>query len=273
LKPSSLLFFILIASTVPCRAQTVHQPVTAAYIRSGAYSTSQPDAFSFGANQAALAQTNHLSAGLFAERRFLMQELSSFHLAFALPTASGGFGVNTGYFGNMDHNELQAGLAYGRKLGKKVSAGVQFNYYTIGVNGYGRASSVNFEGGLMFQLTGQCRAGIHAYNPTGSKIGKYGEEKLSSIYSMGLGYDASDRFFLSGSIEKTEDRPVNVQAALHYQFDQKLLARAGFSSGTANYFLGAGVLFSDLRLDVTASVHPQLGITPGLLLVYKTSGK
>ena len=60
---------------------------------------------------------------------------------------------------------------------------------------------------------------------------------------------------------------------MQYSFDEKLFARAGFTSAASSYFLGLGVMLKNFRLDATASVHPQLGITPGLLLLFKGSEK
>jgi hypothetical protein len=60
-----------------------------------------------------------------------------------------------------------------------------------------------------------------------------------------------------------------VNAGMQYSFDEKLFARAGFTSGTSSYFFGLGVMLKNFRLDATASIHPQLGITPGLLLLFK----
>jgi hypothetical protein len=39
-------------------------------------------------------------------------------------------------------------------------------------------------------------------------------------------------------------------------------------SSTSVYFFGAGFILHNIRIDATASVHPQLGVTPGLLLIY-----
>jgi hypothetical protein len=127
-----------------------------------------------------------------------------------VPTNSGNFGFKAGYFGFSDYNESQMGLAYARKLGSKMDSGVQFNYNGIQVSGYGNSSAINFEIGTIFHLTDKLHAGVHAYNPVGGKYGKNSEEKLASVYTVGLGYEASDKFFISAEIEKEENQPVNI---------------------------------------------------------------
>ena len=163
-------------------------------------------------------------------------------------------------------------MAYARSLGK-VDVGAQFNYQQIKLAGYGTASAINFEAGAILHVSDQFQAGVHVYNPTRVSIGKTEEEKLPMAYSFGLGYDVSDKFFIGTEIEKIEDQPVNVNAGLQYAFDEKLFARTGIASATSSPYLGFGFLLNGFRIDVTASLHPSLGITPGLLLVYNAPAK
>ena len=253
--------------------QTVRRPVAALYTGLGAYSIDHADVFSFNNNQASLAQLKNASAGVYGERRFMLDELSLYQLAIAIPTNSGNFGVKAGYFGFSEYNESQMGLAYARKLGTKVDVGVQFNYNGVQISGYGNASAINFEIGTIFHLTDRLHAGVHVYNPVCGKFGKNQEEKLASVYTAGFGYEASDKFFVSAEIEKEEDQQVNVNAGMQYKFIPQLMARAGIATNTSNVYAGVGLFLKSFRLDVVASYHPQLGVTPGLLLVYNFSKK
>jgi len=270
-KPFLILLFLSTHFIID--GQTVRRPVAAVYAGLGAYSINHIDVFSFTNNQASLAQMKNASAGVYGERRFMLDELSLYQLAIAVPTNSGNFGIKAGYFGFSDYNESQMGLAYARKLGSKMDVGVQFNYNGIQVSGYGNSSAINFEIGMIFHLTDKLNAGIHAYNPVGGKYGKNSEEKLASIYTVGLGYEASDKFFVSAEIEKEENQPVNINAGMQYKFLPQLMARAGIATNTSNVYAGVGLFLKTFRLDVVASYHPQLGITPGLMLVYNFSAK
>ena len=265
------LIISLICFNLLINGQTVRRPVAAIYTGLGAYSINHADVFSFTTNQASLAQMKNASAGVYGERRFMLDELSLYQLAIALPTNSGNFGVKAGYFGFSDYNESQMGIAYARKLGSKMDIGVQFNYNGIMLNGYGNSSALNFEIGTVFHLTDKLNAGIHAYNPVGGKYGKNSEEKLASIYTVGLGYEASDKFFVSAEIEKEENQPVNVNAGFQYKFLPQFIARAGIATNTSNVYAGVGLFIKTFRLDVVASYHPQLGVTPGLILIYDFS--
>jgi hypothetical protein len=267
LRKHYLILLLILFNTI-LNGQTVRRMVAAPYTGLGAYSTSQADVFSFTSNQAALAQMKNASAGAYGEKRFMMNELGLYQAAVAIPTSSGNFGFKAGYYGFSDYNETQLGLAYGRKLGNRIDLGVQFNYNSIRISSYGNASTVNFEIGAVFHLTEKLNAGVHVYNPVGGKFGKNSTEKLASVYKFGFGYEASDKFFVSTEIEKEEDQLVNVNAGIQYKFLPQLMVRAGISTNTSNVYAGVGFYLKAFRLDVVASHHPQLGFTPGLLLIY-----
>ena len=248
-------------------AQSLRYTLAQPYIGLSSYSQQQNGALSFTGNQAALASVKNAGVGVYAERRFLLNETSVYTLAGSLPTALGNFGLQVNYAGFKDFNENKIGLAYARKLGRAVDVGVQFNYYSYRVPAYSNASTINFEIGAMIHVTTKLNVGMHVYSPVGGKLGKNSDEKLASVYKMGLGYDASDRFFISSEIIKEEDKPINVIAGFQYSFAKQFFAKAGFISESSAAYAGAGVAWKNLQLDISSSYHPQLGFSPGILLI------
>lgn len=265
---TTVLFSVFVLLATSAVSQTLRRPIAAPYIGLGAYSFNHIDAFSFISNQASLAQLKNPAAGVYGERKFMLSELNNYTAAIGLPSQSGNFGLKAVYSGFSDYNETQIGLAYARKLGDKIDIGVQFNYNGIRIAGYGAASAISFEAGTIFHVTDKLHTGFHINNPVGGKFGKEQQEKLPSVYTVGLGYDASENFFVSTEIVKEEDQPVNVIAGIQYKFIPQLLARTGMSTATSSAWLGIGLTWRSFRLDVTSAYHPQLGITPGVLLLF-----
>jgi len=263
--------FILFSSNV--FSQAVRQPIAARYIGLGAYSINHVDAFSFTSNQAALAQIKNSAAGIYAEKRFLLSSTNMYSAIAVLSTKQGNFGLQADYFGYKNYNESQIGLAYARSLGSKLDIGIKFNYYGFRIPAYGNSSAVNFELGAIAHLSEKLHAGIHAYNPVGGKLSKTDNEKLSSIYKFGIGYEASDKFFVSTEIIKEEDQPVNVDVGVQYNFMKQFFVRAGTSTETTNSYVGAGISWKNFRLDISGSYHQQLGFTPGLMLIVNFNNK
>lgn len=249
------------------QGQSIRRAVSMPYINLSAYSANQNDVLAFSNNQAALAGLKSFNAGVYGERRFMLAENSAYALAAALPTSKGNFGLQVNYAGFADFNEKKIGLAYARSLGEKFDIGIQFNHYGYSVAGYGSASAINFEAGILLHFSDKLTGGVHVYNPVGGKLGKTEDEKLASVYKIGLGYDASDNFFVGAEIIKEEDRAVNVVGGIQYQFMKQFFVRAGFVSDTGSGYGGAGIAWKNFRLDVSASYHPQLGISPGIMLM------
>ena len=267
LLPIILLFFWILQYCC-VTGQSLRYSIGIPYLNLSAYSTKQTDPFSFTGNQAALAKTNIGGVGIYGERRFLLAENSVYGLAVALPTKLGNVGVQVNYAGFQNFNEQRLGLAYGRSLGDKVDIGVQFNYYGYKIPTYQNGSAINFEGGAIFHFSEKLNAGVHVYNPVGGTIDKTNNEKLAAVYKFGLGYDASENFYVSTEIVKEEDQPLNVTGGFQYRFKKQFFARGGFGSDNSTGFAGVGFLYNKLRIDVAASFHPQLGVSPAILLIY-----
>lgn len=263
-----LMSLLVIITHFSANCQNLRYQVALPYLGMGAYSTQQADPFSFTSNQAALAVSKSAAVGVYGERRFMLSENSAYGIALAIPTKMGNFGVQANYAGFKNFNESKLGVAFGRALGSKLSIGAQFNYYNYQIPQYQTASAINFEGGVIVHLTDKLNAGLHVYNPVGGSLGKSGDEKLAAAYKLGVGYDASENFYASVEVLKEENRSINLKASVQYQFIKQFFARAGFMSETETVFAGFGLAWQKLRLDISGSYHPQLGFSPGLMLIY-----
>jgi hypothetical protein len=265
--------FLLVIINYDAGAQSLRKPVASSYIGLGAYSINQVDVFSVASNQAVLAQIKNPSMGVYGERRFLLTPVNMYTTLLILPTKEGNFAFQADYFGYENYNESQLGIAYARNVGSKLDLGIKFNYYSFRIPGYEGSSAVNFEIGAIAHLTDKLNAGVHFYNPVGGALSKTVDEKLSSIYKFGIGYEASGQFFMSAEVVKQEDLPVNINAGVQYSFEKQFFARFGIATETESPYAGAGVSWSNFRVDISASYHPQLGISPGLMLIMNFKSK
>ena len=270
---TAIFYLSLLTINGKVYSQSVRHPLSAHYIGLGAYSLNHVDAFSFTSNQAALAQLKSAAGAVYVEKRFLLSATNMYSAVFVLPTKEGNFGLQADYFGFTNYNESQIGMAYARSVGSKLDIGIKFNYYGFKIPGYANSSAVNFEIGAIAHLSGKLNAGIHIYNPVGGKLSKQNDEKLSSVYSFGMGYEASESFFISSEIIKEEDQAVNVNVGFQYNFLKQFFVRAGIATETTSSYAGAGISWKNYRLDVSGSYHPQLGFSPGLLLIVNLKSK
>ncbi len=249
------------------KAQVIKEPLSVGYTGSGAYSKNFSDIFSATTNQASLASLKTGGFGVYGERRFLLEELNNYAAVLAVPTSSGVFGFEGDYFGSAAFNESELGILYARKISNQIDVGAKFNYYALRIPIYGSAAAINFEAGLIFHLSDKLHAGIHMYNPASSKFGKYENEKLASVYRFGIGYEVSEMMFVSAEIVKQENRRISINAGLQYNLQKNIFIRTGISTLTGSNYAAVGLQLNFARIDVNAAYHPQLGFTPGLLLL------
>lgn len=255
---------------IPCLAlgQSIRYSPGTLYTGLGAYSHHFSQSFSFLANQAVLGGLSRASAGLYAEQKYGLRELSMYMATAAIPVNRGGVGIAVQYAGFSDFNESQVGIAYGKNLGR-VSLGIQCNYNMMHIAGYGNDAALGFEISSRWQISPVLVSGFHIVNPVGGHFRNHPEEKLAAVYQFGAGYEVSKQLFLSAEITKEEDRPVNVQAGLQYNMvPDRFFLRAGIATATSSPFVGMGFQWKNCRADVCARYHPQLGLSPGLLLLF-----
>lgn len=265
-----LLSLVLLALAAGnAAAQTAHSPLKSLYTGIGTYSKHFTDAFSVATNQAVLADFEHSTVGIYGEQRFGIKELQTMATSLVLPVRSGAIGVNIHQLGDAKFSNTQLGLAYGRKLGKRVNLGVQFNYHTIRIASYGNTGIITAEIGTIWQVSEKLQLGLHLNNPAGGIAGKQKAEKLPTVYKMGLGYEVSRQFYLSIETTKQEDRPVIINADMQYQFAGQFFARMRVLTETGQFAAGVGYAFKKFRMELISSFHPQLGFTPAILLLFR----
>lgn len=269
MKSANLLAIALLYIPVMGYSQnTTHSPIASYYPSSGAYSVNFRDAFSIISNIGALSMLQSGNAGAYGERKFMLKETGMYTAIVTLPVSSGNFALQTDYFGYQSFQESQIGLAYGLPLNETMGISAKINYYTIRIPTYFSLSSVNFEIGTVIQINDQIHTGVSIYNPLNSPFGKNSGQQLASVYKTGFGYEVSSTFLTQLEVIKEKDKDVNIHGSLQYKPLPQIFARAGYFTGTTTGYFGVGYLFHGLRIDFSMSFHQQLGVSPGLLLLY-----
>lgn len=261
------LLNIALLTGICCQAQIIHPPAGSDFTGAGAYSVRFMDVFSGRANQAALARLTGFSAGIAAEKKFLLKELNNYTVAIGIPLKGGGLGLYASYSGEAAFHASQAGIGYGKRLGK-VDLGIQFNYHSLQIAGYGKAAAAGIELGTTWHISDRLHTGIQIVNPAGGKFGRHKEEQLPAVYNIGAGYEVSDQLLFHAILSKGTQQPVNVGVGLQYRVAERLLARAGINTATTTPYIGFGWKWFDYSVSITGSYHPQLGFTPTLIIIF-----
>lgn len=213
-----------------------------------------------------------MQAGFYAGQRFMMEELSFGAAAIALPVGNSRFGLALQHEGGSRQHRSNAGFSFAQTLGSKGSLGVVAQYGSVATAGYGAVTMLGIGLGGAVQITPALQGGFALFKHAAGG-GKYAAEKFAALYQVGLGYDCSEEVFISAVFEKREGVPPEVQAALSYRFSDKISSRIGLQTGTGQYFFGGGFRTGQLQLHVFGSMHPRLGFTPGLQVLFSVKEK
>ncbi|MEO5968103.1 MAG: hypothetical protein ABIP68_08385 [Ferruginibacter sp.] len=260
-----LRFILMLALLNNCAfAQEIIKTQSLPYPGSGPY-TSEPDAFSFSANPAALSNYKENLIGVFSERKFLMEENSLYALYLGIPSKHGNFGFFINYSGFSNFNQFQVGGAYGKNLGK-FSAGIQFNYYKTKIFGYGNENALSASVGLLFKINSQFYTGVQISNFV---QGKLSSNRQPKIIKFGFGYQPSASVFVSMDILKEENISGNVLMLLRYNYNKRFHSGLSFNAGNITASCFAGISWNNYRIDISAGYHQHLGISPGVTLFTK----
>ncbi len=239
------------------------------------------DFWSVHNNQAGLAYFNHIAVGFYYENRFMVKELGLRAGAFVLPTNSGVFGLNYNYFGYSKYSEQKIGLAYARAFGEHFSAGLQLDYLTTRIaEDYGSKNTFTFELGIRTKLSENFVIAAHVYNPIGVKIENEYNERIPTIFKLGLSYHVSDKLLLAIETEKDLIYKPLLRGGIEYKIVEQAIVRIGYSTlpsttGSQNfsisslYAFGFGLNLKKLVIDFSSTVHQTLGWSSQISIIYK----
>lgn len=266
-----LIQIILIILSCAQNISSQNTPGAASSGMAGSYVVMQ-DVWSAFHNQAGLVHLEGLSAGVFYENRYGMNELSDKGIVAAMPYGNSAFGLSYKSFGYQLYSTSKTSLAYALRLSEKFSAGLQFNMHNtrLGEN-YGSQTSLSFEGGFLYKMNEKVTLAGHIYNPNRAKLTDFNDERLPSMIRAGAGYRFSKKVILTGEVRKPSDANASVRAGVEYWLVNQLALRAGVGSDPSQYSFGFGWRLKTFQLDVASGYHQILGFSPQLSLTYITS--
>jgi hypothetical protein len=235
----------------------------------GYTSVTRSDEWSACNNQAGLAWCRRFSAGIYLENRYLLKEISEKAMAVTLPAGRGALGISFHHFGFSLYSEMNAGIAYGMRLTKNFSAGVQANYLRLHVSdGFNDNNNFSCEIGLQFRASEHFWLGLHVANPVPVKLSPGKSERIPAVIRVGLGWRITEGLSSEVEVEKNLVHKSALKAGIEYRPAKPLFMRIGFLSNPATFTFGAGLELGNLHLDIASSYHLILGYSPQVSISY-----
>lgn len=238
------------------------------FIGSTAYSTVRQHPFSFTVNEASLARADETVAGIYSERRFLLPDDQLYSFAGVLHTSSGNIGLHVNRAGAGVFIQQTFRIAYAKKLSDKIDLGIQFSNTAIKIQGYKNASLPTTGAAVLLHISDKVNAGAAITGFSFLRNRKNVNGVPSATCSFGIGYDASRQLFACLQIIKQEGMPVNVMGNFRYAFANNFSAGIGFLSETSSVNSSAGIQWKKVRMEMSVTTHPQLGVSPALAIIF-----
>ncbi|GAB4092634.1 hypothetical protein [Flaviaesturariibacter terrae] len=264
----NILLFFLVYSALPAAAQRLLEPFGTGYQRLTALAPSFSSAASQEYNPASIAAFSSPSMNVSGERRFGLSALSVYRLQAAAPLASGVAGLSATIGGNPGWQELAFRGSYARQLGARASVGIGAEWQRLGNAVYGHAATLQATAGFRWELTHGVFAGLRVQNPARARLGKDPGERLPASYGLGVGWQSDSTWLLAVELAHRDGAPPAIAAGVEYVFAPALRARCGIDTGAPAAWIGLGTALAHMRLDVTVTLHRELGPTPALVLQF-----
>lgn len=259
-----LLAFVCFTKVAACCARQAGRETAVAI-----YSAGSDNPFAALYRPAGLAGQQQVAAGIQLEQRFMLRALNVCSIVAVMPCAAGAFGLLATSTGNSAYREQEYALGYGRTLGNKLRVGVLFDYRLAGAAGYGKSSAIGCSAGILYQLSEKCRAGMHLLHPVSRSLQKAQPQGLPVMYTTGIGYNASPQCRLGVEIRKEEQRPASAVFTCEYAPLPQFSCLAGIATAPQFSYAGVTCIIGKVRAGLSGSYHPQLGITPNLVLIWQ----
>lgn len=201
-----------------------------------------------------------------AQNRFQLSELNLFSAGAMIKKKDNAFGVQMQYVGITDLKQFGFGLSYGRRLFSKldIASRVHFSQLDLGV--YGKKVILDADIGLYSILNKQISFGFWAKNLIHSKLSS--AEDTQTALHLGFCYTPSDKVKFCAETEKHLSEQARFKVGLEYLAAKNFAFRAGFQSAPSMPTFGVGYLSKTVRLDISAALHPNLGVVSAFNISY-----
>ena len=219
-------------------------------------------------NQAAGLAVEGLNYGVFAEKKYLINELNQLVLFVNKNFGKYGFTVIQDYNGFSESYCIQTSLGFSKYIANHSSVGLRFNYFLRHIKGFQKYNSLGSEISLLHQITQDLKTGLILINPHSIFNKKNNPlDHHSFFYKWGLCYDVTAHYCLFLDLMKSEFEKFGIVAGCEYYFNKKAEAMFSFSVQELSYRICFGFHLNKMKIKLESSFHPQLGYTPSIMLL------
>ena len=218
-------------------------------------------------NPAGMVLGEHkMSIDLGVERRFGLDELSTYSGGFLYKKRNNAFAVSIVKYGFEDYSEQKLALGYARNLFTHLSIGANFNAISYDINQFGNKTLLTVDVGLHSKINRQLSLAFQMNNPIVVSLNELND--LPSRMAFACVYTPSLKISTIFEFEKVIDRDIAAKVGLQYTLIQQLQVRLGYDITRSLVGIGFSLGFSDFKVAGAMSYNSFLGNTPAINIQY-----
>jgi hypothetical protein len=228
----------------------------------------ESDAFAGFHNLSVSSELKGLNCSFYGQIPYGISAINDAGVAFLKRFGTGVMGVVCQSYGNTEFNRKRMNLGYALALSPKLSASGSLGYSSTRImNGYGVASTFWMNVGATYNVRKDWKWAAVADLPLKSLKNA---EDLPATLRLGTTYSFGEQVNLSGQLSSSTSQTSSLSYSFGLEyFPVDLLAfRLGMNTHWQTWSMGVGTHLKNYSLDVSATVHPQLGITPQISFTY-----
>lgn len=264
--------YFLVVVTFFCQflyAQSYHALPSSSSVADASVAENQH--YSAFQNPAAIGSINHLDVHLSYENKFLLKELSVKSIGVLIPTKLLNIAAVASYAGYNLYNEILAGIAFSRNFGSVFQLGVQANFYSVYFAEVNKRYAVFIpQVGLQVQISPAVNVGFSTFNPSQLLLKTASAPKIiPAVFSLGSKWKMTDDFCMLVQLDKNMTAGYRVAGGFEYTLKDLITLKTGVYQ--AQYLvpsLGFGCKLKGLTMNLTADLHPVLGLNSRAAIRY-----
>lgn len=219
-------------------------------------------------NQAFLTENGSMSLSVSYRQPYFIRGYSESALSLVYPTKTAVFAMGITQSAIASYKETNIGISIAKVLGRKLSAGMLFNYFYLNFPEVNRQKgSFQVDGGIRYHLSERLSLGFHLRNIVCSKVETFQYNfSFPLLIRFGTSYCLSERLLLAGETVFEKDSGIGVRSGTEYLLRNNFRVRGGISTNPFQHSVGFGYSWNSFQLDFALVHHEILGYTPLLSL-------
>lgn len=227
------------------------------------------DLWSVKNNPGAFAFVDTSAVGVLYQNRFLVSEMSTQGVAYGHHFKKSNIGFFIQHTGFNLYRLMQVGGTYSMVLSPRLGMGISANYLQTRFGDiYGVKHHFSADLGVKYKLNDEVSVGASVLNINRSKVSDFENERLPTLFSLGIKYIISEKVLWLIDLDKEISSPLNIKTGLELAAHENFDIRLGINSYPFQSAFGFGIHINQLDIDMAAVWHSKIGLTPSLGIVY-----